>query len=1150
MLVFGLMLCGISASAQQPAVLFAGTSGGGCAFEVARKLNAAGFALRGMPYPGFEENALTWDQAKGYNVIAVVGLGRANADMTLPARTTQTIETLGKFLDAGGGIVWFSNFGQMATDKPPQDAFLNPLGLTPLFAEMPADPGTEVIGTAWKIPFSHTGSMAASPVTEGVASLWYPTPHYRIGAQNHTIPFTADANWTVLVKGERSSLTKAGPLQAGSPTDPGTYQSEVPIIASREVGKGRIVYVGITPEYLIGGNAMTTLEGIVLERGMRGVPSDGYRLLENALKWLAQPSMGGGELGGATQDAAMLEDPHKTRFGTPSDWSQGVSFPAVEPAYPGLIGARTRYSTGKATVAEWAAAAQAQALAFVVFLEDFRELSSGEFGKLKADCTAVSSREFTAIPGFTIDDEVGNHYFYFGTTFPYPDAKFLTKDGKTFVSRDAEIGPKDPYVPGQLAMTTLDYAYSIGSFKLTGGNYLFSKDASPFANFFSNWDAMGVVSSVNGEPVEEAVREYLELVDFGNGPTPLAIDLMDDPSALAKAKWRMVLRLPENGGQTISGKLGPDTKIADYWNQWNFYPDNPAKPYVTSGPQIESWCYTGQRDYGGDNPGDFVWENYRWPLKGRVTSDAGLREVAVLDGTEPFRRYLPQGAKEFEFTLDLNHDKQHNLVIVATDASGGRAISGEQWDRNHRLEEFMCSDRNNQLSYGYLTRSDGTGLMLGGNQTLATPNKRMAPSISPAGTFKNDGLLGAPAFDGAAGGEPDMIEQVLTHSEGREARSPNVSESRRLFHTGDVHIGEGRFEHNFADGVGAYNVWHTLWRTEPATDFTVTRRSHCFQVNPDSPLAVFVWQWDIRLLRDLPNDGFWVAFLQPAESRLWALRSSEGATYSGLWEDTALSEGRQLVQPFGPGAYGAFLDSPLGGAAMYSLTDGLEADLNLPGRSRLNARLPVAIAPQKAGETGRVELLFVGIPRATAFTKQLPSPSTEVVERFCHEFGLDGGTGAYQIALQVGRVTGQRYILDIDGAAEQCFSGQLTGRLVSSLPIRVSGLNDRWSACLLDRAQGKARPVGMFEGQAWATVSLSQSLDLFVGHPVTADNPDVWLQVTQTGAEAWKVEVHNPTDQALRVTVRKNPHFDPLKGKAFTEETMDIPAGSSVWRDL
>ena len=1135
---------------RTPAALFIGTNGGYCAFDVAGRLDAAGLALRAQPYPGLEAQPLTWDQVQPYNVLVVLGLGRANADMSLPARTEQTIETLRRFLEAGGGILWFSTFGQMATDQPPQDAFLLPLGVRPLFGESPADPETEVVATAWRIPFAHSDNMAPSPVTEGVTSLWYPTPHTRIGGQNHTIPCVADNGWTVLVSGSRTSLTKAGPLQALSPSDPGSYQSQVPLVAAREVGQGRIVYVGITPEYLLGGQASTTLEGVVLDRGLRGIASGGFRLLENSLRWLAEPSLPSPELGGGTMDLTLLEDPHRTRFSTPYDWPATVAFPAVEPAWRGAIGARTRYSTGRATVAEWAQAAQAAGLSFLVFLEDFGDLSADEFQQLKADCAAVSSPQFTALPGFTIDDEVGNHYFYFGTTFPYPDAKFLSPDGKAFISRDAEIGPQDPYVKGQLSMTTLDYAYSISSFKLTAGNYLFSRDAAPFANFFSNWDAMGVTTTTNGEVAEEAVREYLELVDFGNGPTPLAIHLMDEPSALAQSQWWTVLRMPEQGGQTVAGLLNPDTKIADYFNQWSFYPGNPSKTYVTSGPEIESWCYAGPRDYEGSSPGDFVWQNYRWVLRGKVTSEVGLADITVYDGTDLFRRYLPQGAKDYELTLDLTHDKQHNLVLVATDTQGRRAISGEQWDRNHRLEEFMCSDRNNQLSYGYLTNRNGVGLLLGGNQTLATPNKRVAPSVTPAGTFKNDGLLGAPAFDGAAGGEPDMIEQVLTYENGREIRAPSVSKSRRLFHTGDVHIGEGLYEHSFADSVGVYNVWHTLWRTEPATDFTVRSRRHFFQVDPDSPLAVFLWQLDIRLLRDLPNEGFWTAFLRPGESRLWALRTSDGEVLSGLWEDTQLSGNRRLTTPFGPGGYAAYMDSPLGSVAMLSLSEGLQAELSLPGRGNLYANLGQARAPQGAGETARVELLFVGIPRATAATQHLPSSSTEVVERFYRELGLDGGKAGYAVEPQAGRVAGQRFILQVDGTQDQCFSGRLSGTLVSSLPIRVAGLNDRWSSYLLDRSQGKARPVGMFEGQAWATVSLAGTLDLFVGHPVIADNPDVWLQVTQTGESAWRLEVHNPTDAALRVTVRKNPHFDPLRDRPFSQETIELPAGSSSWRDL
>jgi hypothetical protein len=173
-----------------------------------------------------------------------------------------------------------------------------------------------------------------------------------------------------------------------------------------------------------------------------------------------------------------------------------------------------------------------------------------------------------------------------------------------------------------------------------------------------------------------------------------------------------------------------------------------------------------------------------------------------------------------------------------------------------------------------------------------------------------------------------------------------------------------------------------------------------------------------------------------------------------------------------------------------------------------------------------------------------------VVERFYHDFGLDDGVPGYTTDLQAGRVTGQRYFLDLDGSQEQCASGKLTGTPVSSLPVRVAGLNDRWSAYLLDRAQGKARPVGMFEGRAWATVSLKGSLDLFVGHPVVADSRDVALQVTQAGEAGWSIEVHNPTDKPVRVTLRPNPHFDLLRGRTFAQATIDLPAGSSARCDL
>ena len=535
---------------------------------------------------------------------------------------------------------------------------LQTLGLTPLFDEFISDPGTAVIGTSWKLHFAYTTAIAEAPFTAGVKGLWYPAIDRTTGGKAHEVSCAVDAGWTVAVSGSLSSTTIYQPINNERIKTAGTYQHSVPLLAYKTVGKGRLIYLGIAADYFYGSVPTTTLESVVLNRGLKGVPSDGFKLFTNSLSWLAEPSLTAGDMGGAAQNKELLRNPYKINFGKPFVWDDTVAFPAADTRYPGIIGARTRYSAGKATVEEWVAAAKAKGLSFIVFLEDFSRLSAEDFERLKADCTRLSTPTFAALPGFTIDDEIGNHYFYCGTSFAYPEKKHLSADGKTFTSYVPALPPGDPKAKGQLAMTTLDYAYSKQNFHLTAGNYLFRQSAAPFADWFSDWDVMGVITTRNGAMLEDATADYLKLVRSGQGPTPLAVTLLDDPAQLEKEAWRTVLCLPENGGDIISGHLGKDSKLRDYFNLWHFYPNNPSANYVTSGPQINYWGYCGPRDYEGNSPGDFVWQNYRWQLKGRVSSAVGLKEIRVYDGPELFRRYLPGGQQTFEFTLDLVHDKQ------------------------------------------------------------------------------------------------------------------------------------------------------------------------------------------------------------------------------------------------------------------------------------------------------------------------------------------------------------------------------------------------------------------------------------------------------------------------------------------------------------
>lgn len=1113
--------------------------------RMAGDLQQAGFNVDEQVAPGLDGPPLKWEDVRKYNVLVVHGMAKCNANLTLSDRDRSNIEILNRFMKEGGGILFIPFWVQMNAMIPPQKAFLEPLGVTPLFDEVVVDPDNSVKATVFDIDFAKTTNIQQTPVTVGVRSLWYPADMGRCGAQTHTTPFLADGNWTVAIKGEKSSSTLCSSVvenyTQGKGT-PGRIKNEVPILAFRPVGKGRLVCLGIAGNYLFADSAEASLEGIVLDKGLRKTPSDGRLIVMNALHWLAEPSLAESTLGGAPMNVALLSDPLKTKYCAPFKWDEQVTRKESAASRQGVLGARTLHSSGRGAVKEWVAAAKRDGLSYIVFLEEFAMLSRESFEALRKECAESTGVDFAAIPGFTIDDAVGNHYFYFGTEVPYPRKDFLSADGKVFNSREK----------GQLSITMLDYAYTGGGFKLTCGNYLFGQDAAPFANFFCNYDAMAVVTSRDGKTVENALDDYLALADFGQGPLPLALELMDDPGQMSASLWRTVIRTGKTGSQEVAG-VGDSkmtNEIADYWNTWHLFPDNPTRIYITAGPQIDNWSFVGPRDYEGKNKGDFVWQNLRWRVYGQASSDVGLKSVQIFDGRELFRNFSPNGEKTYSFTLELNHDKQHNLVLVVEDMAGKKAISGEQCDRNHRLQEFSCGDRNNQLSYGLSTDASGRTIMVGGNQHLASPNKRINDnSVSPPSTFKNDSRLGNPAFDGGVAGapvfEPDVI---LAGKERGNIKAPDVVEAFRKFHTGDVNVGEGIAGHYFADNIKVGNVWHTLWRTIPAEDFTVVHRRHFFQIDPDSPLAVFLECITITLKKDVPNDGAQIGVFRTENANLWTLKGSDGSTYCGNWEQEPQSKLRKLSVPFKGGAYAGLMDSGVGCAALLPLSDNLDAVLELPLKRRDNFRfrIPAEKFPQKAGESVKVTCLLLGIPPTTEITRGFPEVSNEVIERFSREYGLADGKPAYALSLDTGEVVSQRYVLDVDGTKAACLAGTLDGKLISTLPVRVSGLHDDWSAFLYDENLGQSRPVGVFEGAAWATLPMRGRTRIFLGHPVTVDVPGIIIQVSQTGTADWIIEVHNPGQQKVVVCPTLNSYFPPLKGRKLPFTKIEVPAGAST----
>jgi hypothetical protein len=1128
--LLALATCLTAVEPQPAGVLITGWWGGEVNHQLTTSLRKEGFAVR---KGGNDPALLTWEQVRQCNVLILQGLGDSHADGSLTQGNLALLALVDRFLAAGGGVLWMPRWVEMAVQMPPQREFARRIGLDIDLEGLIENPGEPpVVATPWQVPFALTRAVATAPgLTDGVTALWFPIAT-RLSCQQHVFPIFPAGEWQSLVgtpagtEARHAALTSFPVSQDPHAATTAAVRRGPALAAARQIGRGRLAVLGVTEEYLFGRHANTTFAGIVGSRGLNGVRSDGDRLVLNLLRWLAEPSRG--SLGGQAHDPALERDPARTVFGQPWNWQERGSAPAAQRRHPGVLGARSAASSGSGRPEEWVARAKALGLTWLVFCEEFAAMDRGRFETLKADCARLSDSSFAAIPGFAIDDEVGHHYFYAAPALAWPSANLLDPAGRVFTSFDPS--QKDPRTKGQLNATTLAYANGDSGHLLTAGVFRL-REVAPFADFFANYDVCGVVATLDGRPLADDRDGFLRLVASGQQPLPVAVSVATGPERLGADGWRTVLRLP-----------GDSLAVAKFWGEWHFYPENPVSASVSRGPEIERFAFAGPRDYEGSQKGWFVWQNLRWRLEGEVSSETGLREVSLYDGTALFRRWTPEDPRRFSFALDLDHGRQHNLVLVATDLDGNTAISGDQVDRHHGLEMFMCSDRNNQLTYGMVTASDGTGIQLGGNQESAAPNHRLGgDSLILPGLFLNDANLGSPGFDGAAWGHPEAWQSPCLRTPAGELAPPSVVEGLRVLTSVDLHIGEGRQEHRFTDGIAALNVWHTLWRTTPADDFTVTFRRHLFNLDPDRPVGTLWLRQTVTQKRDLGASEILSAGIKHQKSRQWAVHAADGVAYAGSFATDPPTPGRSLDVDLGLGGYAAVFDSPLGGVGIWALSPGIRAKVSLPaGGSRA-----VSFCAAPTGNRTAVDLLVVGLPRTTARTAAIPTTTTEGFERFHRDFGMASGKPAYSVAPSAGTVTGQRYILEADGTRDQAFAAILAGDLCAALPIAVRGLNDRWTAVLADRAQG-VRPLGVGEGVAWATVALHGKLDLAVGHPVTADDSRLAIQVTRIDEAGWRIEVHNPLGQPVQTGLRANPALGLVDPTALPAGTVEIPAGRSL----
>ncbi|MFV2067838.1 MAG: hypothetical protein ACC645_12760, partial [Pirellulales bacterium] len=700
------MLVSDAQAQRTPAILFASQHGvayGNLDLRYGEELHEQGFQV---DYTN-KLDELTWDRIKKYNVLVLHDLpeGEAPGD---------AVEMVDRFLKVGGGVLLFPT---------EQNAHRHPLySLTSRYgAKVP----TERMKEEDKIRiarFAHmpgvvagyTEQVADSPVSEGVKGVWYPFSASYNGS--HTAPIEVDENWTVVLRGSPTSTSVLVDLAtSGMPELEHAYARPEPtrapaFFAIRSVGSGRLAFLNQWRVYTVGSGTKWLFDRQILSRGFGHRPSDMGRLLANTFAWLAQPSLGSGQLGGYEMPADRLTAPNLKlevrRQYEPRSWDYDPKLlgegrpPQHVRLYRGLIGARTGYSDGRGGVADYAATAQRCGIDFVVFAEDFAGMTQAKLEQLKQDCLQHSTEKVRLYPGLTMVDNIGNRMLLIGPDPAWvPDYCLTGRNHKVFYRQAVD----DRGVLTGLGTPALDWA--LATYHRNGNIGYFHFSADPHANRIQHlrlYAMAGLKTYEAGKLLEDVTDDYLLCAAGTIPPAPVNVNLVRSPDELLR-------EAKAARGLTYCQATGLDRVFEEalYWT----HQYAAVNTFPSDGPRIVAWpaCHR----VGTLGAESFVTAPAVMPSPIYVTAEKGLQEVRIYNGPELYRRFILSGEKQWGVTLVLEATVQKNLVLVAQDVEGGQAVSYARrcWKDGGR-EVVFCSDHVNDCKSGGMLLAHGAMGML------------------------------------------------------------------------------------------------------------------------------------------------------------------------------------------------------------------------------------------------------------------------------------------------------------------------------------------------------------------------------------------------------------------------------------------------------
>ena len=1090
----------------------------------------------------------------------------------LPDRIKGAVAPLRKFLAAGGGI-WFCGLGEQNWGKSSYalNYILKGLGLD---AEVV---GEVVMDTAVMKQGRRGGDYAWAevlddPLTTGVNNLLHPIGAITGEGSMGMVPIVrAGPEWRVLVKGSPTAASfPCNPTDATGSLlpNPRTVKSSPMLCAVRQAGKGRVVLWPTWSNWTVTGGS----GGKLVDGERDGKTSDGARLIENLLCWLAEPSQGSTEVGtfDSTGDKAVIkvEDVEQLL----EDW-QKPGRRHYRNQYKGIIGAHSNLSDGNASPEQMIAAAKKAGYDFIAFTESLEHMDETKWKKLLAVCDRFSSGSFKACPGMDFFDEAGNRGVIFNNRF-WIKPEWRSKEN-----------PKHIHW-----LHNLTYAADADA-KRWPPIAIIRSQTNPKPPWIQGlWSFLGVYCYEGGKLVDDSFDQWRRVIGrhvFFMNTSLMAVHTVRSPEEIAASAQEGRYQTWVMGGN-LSDAMYLLTGCVGHGPNGTF----PTYISMSSGPRILDF-----RNFVPVMGGDVAF-NLRHPDQDRgllhilVESDVGLKEIAVYDKERLVRKYSPQGKKQFEKFMTFHPDECHVHTMTATDMKGRVAHSGLSFMQIYRKIHRRCGD-----NWNWMTTGKGPG------------------SFKPV--TLNYGLHETTHGWTPRSVEPKKPSRRRYGCEQARYGHGGLSAATNWYINGNGLLVDGKiWNTGYPAGAIAMN-FHTVGRygilvTNNIRQDLVIPKLEGYTIGAFSgPYKVVTSPWPADLKQVVPlnkPDGAVVNRYQGKVTFTKNVAAQNGNTVpirvgvtgnpgagmlevmnaDGTFERHVLRD-QAITGEIPDHGYIAWYDDEGDGiGGIISLKPGVRFSYTRDYQSCF-VHVP---SPVKPGTVAEWDVIFVQGAAATTWTYASSNYDNDLERKVVNTsgtneemldvwqgMGIAGKPTLYEVQPQVGEVLDYEYLLTLK-AEDSGFSGKISRTTKKTLPIHlpviVKGLNTRWDAVIWYRGKSnllysrkyrdpwtgaeswisiiaeykertnEVRYMPVLEGgEGYCQIETDkQDAEVFIGNPIVCDQPEVFICVIKAEKGKCTFEINNPTNKALTVTVRPSAGFD-LTGR-WTRNLTLPPGGFKV----